>query len=154
MSALIEFLKGEGTDSKGRKLTEYHDKDDNWWERCHNHVQWAFPLPEESKAEPASPVATQSDYDVIAMDPVLKMRMVALLGRFVLFLDRTRGWRLPADHNHLRITRVLRCLCFCGLNDVAFDFCDYVKHEVGKVAGKQTIWYWDEALKRNPAWLK
>ena len=71
-----------------------------------------------------------------------------------MFLDRTTQWRRAKDHNHLRITRVLRSLCFCGLNDVAFDFCDYAKHEVGKVVGKETCWYWDEALKRNPAWLR
>lgn len=155
MSQIIDFLKGEGKDNEGRKLADYFDEfaNDEWWENCHGHIQFLFPLPEPSKAQPSSPVAEQSDYDVIEMEPVLKARMLSSLGRFILFLDRTTQWRRARDHNHLRITRVLRCLCFCGLNDVAFDFNRYVQAEVGRIVGKETCWYWDEALKRHPAWL-
>ena len=113
-----------------------------------------FPLPEASKMQPKSPVAEQGDFDAIGTDPVLKMRMMAALGRYIAFLDRTTQWRQPRDHNHLRITRVIRCLGFCGLNDAAFEFCEYAKHEVGKLVGKETVWYWEEALKRHPAWLQ
>jgi len=151
MSQIVDFFKG----AKGPGLT-FHEVlglTDAELEAGHIWVQWIFPLPEASKAQPSSPIATGSDYDVISMDPVLKARMLASLGRFILFLDRTTQWRRPKDHNHLRITRVLRSLCFCGLNDVAFDFCDYVKAEVGSIVGKETCWYWDEALKRKPAWL-
>lgn len=153
-SDLLDFLKGIGRDSRGRVFWAYFTPNDRWWEETHDFIQWAFPLPEPSKAQPQSPVATQEDYDVIANDPVLKARMIAMLGRYILFLDRTTAWRGAADHNHMRITRVIRCLCLCGLNDLAFDFCDYIKDEVGDIVGKSTLNYWDEALKRNPAWLE
>ena len=154
MSAILDFYNGVGTDNKGRYLSDYDSQTDQWWESCHNHVQWAFPLPEPSKAQPESPVASDSDYEAISRDPVLKARMMAMVGRYILFLERTSPWRLSMDHNHLRITRVIRCLCLCGLNDMAFDFCEYVKAVAGKAAGKTTVYYWTESLKRNPDWLK
>ncbi len=154
MSDLTEFLRGDVPNSNGLTLSDILDFSDEQFEFGHTHIQWMFPLPEASKAQPSSPIATQEDYDIIEMTPAVKMRMIASLGRFILFLDRTKVWRRPRDHNHLRITRALRSLCFCGLNDVAFDFCRYVKAEVGDIVGERTCWFWDEALKRNPAWLK
>jgi len=126
---------------------------DEQLESGHTWVQYLFPLPEPSKMQPSSPVATQDDFNFIAVSPLLKMRVVAALGRYIAFLDRTTQWRQVKDHNHLRITRVIRCLCFCGLNDAAYEFCEYTKAEVGKLVGRQTLWYWEEALKRHPAWL-
>jgi len=153
-SPILMFLSGDGHDAHGLHITDYFDMDDSWWERNHDHIQWAFPLPEPSRAQPQSPVATEPDYDAIAASPLLKARLLTMLGRYIMFLQRTVRWRNPRDHNHLRITRVIRCLCRSGLNDVAFDFCEFVKDQVGATVGKQTCWYWDEALKRNPAWLK
>ena len=152
MSAILDFYLRDKPSPAGT----YHEilqDTDRFWEDCHGHVQWVFPLPEASKMQPNSPVATQADYNVIASSPILKMRVLAALGRYIAFLDRTTQWRREHDHNHLRITRVIRCLCFCGLNDAAFDFCEYAKHVAGGKAGKQTVWYWEEALKRHPAWL-
>ena len=153
MSDILNFYRGKGYDDGGRTFHEVLQADDTFWDECHNFVQHCFPLPEPSKMQPQSPVATQDDFNAIAENPVLKMRVMAALGRYIQFLDRTTQWRQARDHNHLRITRVIRCLCFCGLNDAAFEFCEYAKHEVGKLVGKETIWYWEEALKRHPAWL-
>ncbi len=153
MSDILKFYKGQGYDDGGRLFHDVLQENDAFWESGHTFIQWVFPLPEPSKAQPHSPVATQEDFNVLGQDPKLKMRMVAALGRYIAFLDRTDQWRQAMDHNHLRITRVIRCLCFSGLNDVAFEFCEYVKAEVGKTVGKQTVWYWEEALKRHPAWL-
>ena len=153
MSALLDFYRGMGTDSLGRTLASYFDQDDDWWEGCHSHIQFAFPLPEASKARPDSPIATEADYDAIEDDPVLKARVVMMLGRYIAFLERTTAWHNPVDHNHLRITRVIRCLCRCGLIETAFEFNRYVQKVVGETVGPKTCRYWDEALKRNPAWL-
>lgn len=152
MSAILDFYL-HGKPSPAGTYHEILQSDDRFWEDCHGHVQWVFMLPEASKMQPNSPVAAHDDYNTIASSPVLKMRVLAALGRYIAFLDRTNQWRRGQDHNHLRITRVIRCLCFCGLNDAAFDFCEYVKHIAGGKAGKQTVWYWEEALKRHPAWL-
>lgn len=153
MSAILDFYQGKGLEL-GRTFHQVLYLSDQELEDNCDWVQWMFPLPEPSKMQPSSPVATQDDFNTIAESPVLKMRVLAALGRYITFLDRTQRWRRGTDHNHLRITRVIRCLCFCGLNDTAFEFCEYVKFIAGKTVGKQTIWYWEEALKRNPAWLQ
>ena len=153
MSAILDFYQSKGL-AAGRTFHQVLYLSDQELEDNCDWVQWMFPLPEPSKMQPDSPVATQSDFDAIASSPVLKMRVMAALGRYIAFLDRTTAWRRPKDHNHLRITRVIRCLCFCGLNDAAFEFCEYVKFIAGKAAGKETVWYWEEALKRHPAWLQ
>lgn len=153
MSDILDFYQCRGADDAGRTFYDVIRAGDDSWEKWHGHVQWMYPLPEPSRAQPRSPVATQDDYNEIATSPVLKMRMLAALGRYISFLDCTTQWRLPMDHNHLRITRVIRCLCLSGLNDAAFEFCEYVKDQVGATVGKKTVWFWDEALKRHPAWL-
>lgn len=153
MSDILDFLQGDEPNPEGLTLYDMLDFDDFQFEDGHTHIQWLFPLPEASKAQPSSPIATEADYDAIAESPVLKARLLASLGRYILFLDRTLPWRQARDHNHLRITRVIRCLCWSGLNDVAFEFCEYVKSEVGDVVGERTCWFWTEALKRDPAWL-
>jgi hypothetical protein len=150
---ILAFLSGSGLDNAGRTWASYFDFDDAAWEECHQHIQWMFPLPEASKMQPSSPVAIQDDYDQIALSPILRAKMAMSLGRYLLFLHRTSQWRVARDHNHLRITRVIRCLTWCGLNDQAIDFCDYVVGQVGDLVGKQTVWFWTEALKRDPAWL-
>jgi hypothetical protein len=153
MSAIFDFYLDRGLGA-GRTFHQVLSLSDDELENNCDWVQWMFPLPEPSKMQPDSPVATQDDYNIIAQSPELKMRVLAALGRYLAFLDRTYKWHRPKDHNHLRITRVLRCLCFCGLNDPAFEFCEYAKAKVGATVGKQTVWYWEEALKRHPAWLE
>jgi len=153
MSVILHFLRG-GKGAGGLTLSDMLDMDDAAFELSHTHIQWMFPLPEESKAQPSSPVAALSDYDDIAASPVLRARMLASLGRFILFLDRTIAWRQAVDHNHLRITRAIRCLGWCGLNDVAYDFVEYVTGEVGSIVPQKTVWYWEEALRRDPGWLQ
>ena len=153
MSKIIDFYQGVGTDAEGRTFYEALAMTDQQMEAGHHWIQWAFPLPEASKKQPTAPVATQDDLNILATQPVAKMRVLVALGRFIQFLDQTQEWRRPRDHNHLRITRVIRSLALVGHNDVAYEFAEYVKAVVGKVVGKEVIWYWNEALKRHPAWL-
>jgi hypothetical protein len=153
MSQILDFYKDKGL-AAGRTFHQVLNLSDQELEDNCDWVQWVFPLPEPSKMQPDSPVATQDDFNVIATTPELKMRMLAALGRYLAFLDCTFKWRRATDHNHLRITRVIRCLCLSGLNDPAYDVFEYVRDKVGTTVGKQTVWYWEEALKRHPAWLK
>lgn len=152
MSAILDFYQDKGLGA-GRTFHQVLSLSDDELENNCDWVQHVFPLPEPSKKQPGSPVATQDDFNTLATTPLLKMRVLAALGRYVAFLDSTTQWRRAKDHNHLRITRVIRCLCLCGLNDPAYDFYEYVKETVGSVVGKETVWYWEEALKRHPAWL-
>jgi len=128
---LIDFLSGAGKDASGRSFDTYINHSDQWWERCHDHIQWAFPLPMPSIAQPQSPVASLDFYDTVrkSEDAVLRWNMAVMAGRFMNFLQATmehNTWMRELDHNHLRISRAIRCLRLCGLEDVAqvlYDFC-------------------------------
>lgn len=154
--SLTEFILGCGTDSRGIPLGGYLDAGNQWWESNHNHIQWAFPLPEPSKAQPMSPVATDEFYETVRKNTGAQMRMVSLTGRYLQFLDETNGWRRQRDHNHLRITRVLRCLLLCGLDDLACKVYLYCRTEAGDIVGEK-VWrdYWAEAATNiNPKFLQ
>jgi hypothetical protein len=153
VSRIIKFLTGDESDGEGRLIHDYIDMTDAEWESEHRMIQWAFPLPEASSKQATSPVATQSDYNAISINPVLQGRLLMLLGRYIAFLDRTANWRRAKDHNHLRITRVLRCLTLSGMGDVTYTFHLYVTTITRGTIGKETLYYWSEALKRHPAWL-
>jgi len=154
MHQLLDHLSGTGKDDKGRTHEDYLAGDDTWWENCHGHIQWAFPLPEASKAQPSSPVADDTFYSTVKKSPKLQARMITMTGRYLQFLEQTVLWRRPHDHNHLRITRVIRCLSLCGLNDLAEKVFVYCRTEGEGIVPIET-WraYWREALSDNPKFL-
>ena len=143
MSKITDFYAG-GLDDSGRTLYDLLDRGDAFWEHDHHFIQWLFPLPERSVAVPTSPIATADDY-VKLSEPRPAMRMIAALGRFLNFLEHTTAWRSPRDHNHLRITRVLRCLTLCGHSHLARTFYRYLR-EVAPLSHQDTLTYWENAL--------
>ena len=149
---LIMFHRFNGPDSTGLRMGDYIVADDVWWEESHLHIQWAFPLPEPSAAQPSSPVAGEHFYRDVQSDPVTKLGLMTLLARYFEFLYGSPKWRTQKDHNHLRITRVLRCLTLCGMGEVAQTFHDYCVASTS-VENRPTIpaishKFWREALKQ------
>ncbi|MGC8120577.1 hypothetical protein ACP2AU_08870, partial [Marinobacter sp. VGCF2001] len=51
-SPLILFMRGEGRDHQGRTNAEILAFDDFWLGYTHDFVQWLFPIPETSRANP------------------------------------------------------------------------------------------------------
>ncbi len=52
---LTRFFSG-GTDDQGRSFDEILGWDDARLEMVHDYIQWIFPLPERSGANPSAPV--------------------------------------------------------------------------------------------------
>lgn len=151
MSIILDFYRGTGTGA-GRTFEQVIALDDFNLERAHDWVQWAFPLPEPSKAQPKSPVMTEADIEAFKNDLELRARVGQALARFTLFLSRTHDWRDRYDHNHLRITRVLRFLTLIGMQGEAQTLYQMLTKEHPGLPGK-TEWYWQEAMKETPEWL-
>lgn len=132
MSRLVNFYRGESTDSEGRFLKELWGWTDDELEAVHDFIQWMFPLPEPSQFNPDAPLLTEEDIAAFRRDPVLPANLRRSFERFLTFLGlsltangqvveganltaRARDvWSYP-NHNWLRITRVLRCLRLLGL---------------------------------------
>ena len=110
MSALAAFLDGSGVDGAGRTHADVLALDDRELERRHDFVQWLFPLPEASAAGPGSPVLTKADVEAARGSAATQANLRAAAARMLAFYRATEHWLAPFDHNHLRITRIVRSL--------------------------------------------
>jgi hypothetical protein len=97
----------------------------------HDYIQWIFPLPERSGAKPSAPVLDAEAIAAIRANAEFQgrlrsafLRMLAFYG-FALdgdavvegprFATASRNWLHAGNHNHLRLTRMLRSLRVLGL---------------------------------------
>jgi subtilisin family serine protease len=65
---LHAFLAGRGTDGRGRTLERVLAFSDDELERVHDYIQWLFPLPTRSMAQPDAPVLTGDAIEAIKAD--------------------------------------------------------------------------------------
>ena len=91
-------------------------------EKCHDYIQWLFPLPEDSKFMKDAPKLDESTAKVLAKD--YSMRVFEAVKVMMKFwgihlnlnskdkpsVDPDQYWMKPDDHNHFRISRILRFL--------------------------------------------
>jgi len=120
------------------------DQSDDLMEDRHDYIQWLFPLTERSLAVPWAPVLTAPDLGVIRADPVIQDRMRVSTARMMLFYARTSAWKRANDHNHLRITRILKSLTLVGQRAEAEAFRAWLLRQ-GPDATAVTLRFWEEA---------
>lgn len=132
MPRLLNFYRGEDTDSEGRFLNDIWAWGDGELEEVHDFIQWLFPLPEPSPLNPNAPLLAEDDTAVFREDQLLQAYLRKSFERILTFLEltmdqkgkvversnfmaRARGvWAYP-NPNWLRITRILRSLRLLGL---------------------------------------
>ena len=107
---IVAFLEGEGTDARGRTLFDVLGSDNATLEQVHDFIQWLFPLPEPSGAAPDAPVLTPDETRAIQDSVMAQCALAAATDRMEAFYRSYPGWLRPHDHNHLRITRIIRSL--------------------------------------------
>jgi hypothetical protein len=139
-------------------------------EAVHDFIQWLFPLPEPSPVNPLAPVldpATIAEFRKRSDLTTALLRsfetMLAFYGfRLVetpqvrvdpsaLFAQASENWLTTGNHNHLRITRILRSTRVLGLethSEAFFRALSEVyetpggRHAVGEVSFR----YWRSAV--------
>jgi hypothetical protein len=107
---LHAFLAEAARDSRGRLAADVLGFSDEPLEKVHDYIQWLFPLPIRSGAQPGAPVLTQAEIDAIRADPSAQDTLRRAAGRMLRFYRDSRWWLTPYDHNHLRITRIIHSL--------------------------------------------
>ena len=107
---IVTFLKGSGVDAYGRRLDQILAETDEYWEHTHNFIQWLFPLDEESRSVRGSPVLEEEHMRAIRESESARNNLQRSVTRYKDFLVGTTNWRSGYDHNHLRISRVIKCL--------------------------------------------
>lgn len=153
-SRLHAFLAGTGRDVRGRTLEDVLALPDRDLEQVHDFIQWLFPLPTRSAAQPDAPILSPGDAEAIRSDPVALANLERASERMLAFYRDTRHWLRFDDHNHLRITRILLSLrLLCG-DDAALRFHDAIMalHAAGgSPVNPRNLRYWTDAVAPRPA---
>jgi hypothetical protein len=126
---LVAFYEGSAPDDRGRFRDEILQFDDERLEAVHNFIQWLFPLPERSGANPAAPILDAAAIDAFRARPELHAALRRSLDRMLAFygfawsgdcvvksasFPGRSDWLAPENHNYLRLTRILRSLSLLG----------------------------------------
>ena len=146
--AIYFFLSGYEKNTSGWLLSDIWKFNDTQIENTHTFIQWVFPTDEPSRATPGSPVLSEQQILKIQNSEQAKQNLSKSADWFFNFLRRNNYWRKAHDHNHLRITRVIKSLrLLCG-----DDEADYYKEQFWQLLGadisqipSKTIEYWEDA---------
>ena len=136
LSPLVDFLNETGPDAAGRSLDAVLVFDDAALEHHHDFIQWLFPLPEPSRAVAGSPVLTPEDQTAISMSATALANIAAAADRMARFYAATDAWLAPHDHNHLRISRIIRSLRLLVGETVADRFRDGLMQQMVSRGGR------------------
>jgi hypothetical protein len=167
-SRITRFYAGDGLDDRGRSLADLQAQSLDELEYNHDYIQWLFPLPERSSANPSAPLLTAADLAAFAASLALRdnlLRSLAVLLRFYglelrdtpagfevrraqTFAQRSKVWLTPYNHNFLRLTRILRSLSLldCASHAAALFQClEDIYRESHAIIGAETFRYWKSA---------
>lgn len=146
---LSDFLNGTSPDHRGRYLRDIWDFDDKAIEHTHDFIQWMFPLKERSGSVPGVPTLSAKDIDAIHGSDVARANLERSVQWYLGFLQRNDYWVKPYDHNHLRITRVIKALDLLLSQRVALTFLNSVLEVVGESVdsvSQAAIRFWKAAI--------
>jgi hypothetical protein len=129
---VLAFLEGEGRDARGRSVFDVLAMNDAAIEHTHDFIQWLFPLPEPSAAVPESPVLTADDIEAIRASDLAPIALSGATDRMTAFYRSTHDWLMPNDHNHRRITRIIRSLRLLVGDAAADGFRDMILARVAE----------------------
>ena len=128
---IVGFLEGTGIDNHGRRLDQVVAENDEYWEHTHNFIQWLFPLDEESRSVRGSPVLEEEHMRAIRESESARNNLQRSVTRYKDFLAGTTTWRRGYDHNHLRISSVIKCLRLLVNDEEANAFTYWVAGQLG-----------------------
>jgi hypothetical protein len=165
----VQFYRGSGTDHRGRRLDDILAWDDGKLEEVHDFIQWLFPLEEPSAVNPRAPILVDADRRAFADEPALGANLRRSFARMLSFYglqlvegagaprvlrsgkwpERSPNWLTPHNHNHLRLTRIIKSLALLGMGDLGRALFDALAEEYGRgvsaVIGPTTFEFWRSA---------
>ena len=121
---VCDFLEG-GFDYRNRTVAEILAKDDDWLESTHDYIQWLFPLDVKSFSNRNAPVMLIDDILRISESDAAQQNLQASVKRMKEF------WVTRYNHNHLRITRVIKSLRLISGSVAAEEFKGWLYYHLG-----------------------
>lgn len=161
---IISFLEGTGQDHRGRTFKDFLEADDTYLEGCHDFIQGVVPLHEESRFATTYPILTEETVEKAKQSETIKKNLILAKERMERFYgigkyydDKkiedwfNKGPRNTANHNLLRVTRIIRSLRLLGLETEAQDFYETVKKSLIKfidelMSNKMEFWRYDRGI--------
>lgn len=158
-------------DLQGRSLSSILAWSNAELEHCHDYIQNLFPLPEPSPFNPAAPLISSGVFTAFRTKPELRNRLKESFCRMLTFYGfklhvdganeivvkgenfgrASRNWVTRFNHNHLRITRIIRSLRVLGLEQQAAAFfvalekvCEGNGRTIGSI-GQRSLEFWTRA---------
>ena len=128
---IVGFLEGKTPDHLGRILAMLLQQTDYQAETNHDYIQWLFPLDEPSRSVNGVPILTDLDIDEIRQSSLAQANLAKSARWFLGFLERNDHWITKYNHNHLRITRVIKSLRLLASDKAADEFKDKVLGYLG-----------------------
>ncbi|KAI9648150.1 hypothetical protein NHQ30_002782 [Ciborinia camelliae] len=175
---LIAFFRNKQPDYAGRFISQIMKWNHQKLEDTHDYIQWLFPLPEASMVYDAPLI----DADVFAsfhhspeLQSILKTSFIKMLDFYGFkfaddldennlpviikapnFDERSGNWLVIKDHNHLRISRILRSLRVLNLEFEAAAFYKAISEIIysknGQMVSSQSAEFWRRAAERPLHW--
>lgn len=109
-SRLVAFLEGSGTDTGSRRLSDIWQFDDDEIDHTHDFIQWMFPLREASGANFNALTLATSDIEAIQSSMQCRQNLEKSATWILAFFERTEEIFQYTNHNHLRVTRIIKSL--------------------------------------------
>lgn len=164
-SAIIRFLLGEPVvvNEKPMDINTIWKYNYTQLEERHDYIQWLFPLADASDYNPNAPVLTLRDLEIITEHPAIRERLLRSLELMLDFYGFSLDWKTktvsqtdpkawpPTYHNYLRITRILKSLTICGLNEYAVAFYNALLSipDIKNDVPQTSLDYWKDAIYIN-----
>jgi len=126
LTEIVSFLEGKTPDHRGRTLAMALRQTDHQAEATHDYIQWFFPLDEPSRSVNGAPVLTELDIEEIKESILVQGNLAKSARWFLGFLERNDHWITKYNHNHLRITRIIKSLRLLASDEAADEFRDKV----------------------------
>jgi hypothetical protein len=178
---LYEFFRGRRYPNTDLQIDDIIDWTDDKLERRHDFVQYVFPLPEQSQFNRDAPALDEATYRAIYNDDAAIIKLRTMWQRMMIFYgfemcgpvddDGNCSWRIrrgkeleaslrrwarSSNHNHLRITRILRCLRLFRLNLELGTMYNLLRETSNRYPiGVVSLGYWHAAVSdsiwKNPS---
>ena len=145
MTDVLNFLEEKSGDHQKRMISEIWGWPDDAWECEHDFIQWLFPLNEKSMSVPNAPVIREPEISWIRESETAQIALRRSADRYKIFLAGEKCWKLSYNHNHLRITRVIKSLRLLSGDDEAHRFKYWVAGELGDridIINEKTKQFW------------
>jgi len=126
VTEIVSFLEGKTPDHRGRTFAMLLQQSDHQAETTHDYIQWLFPLDEPSRSVNGAPVLTELEIDEIRQSSLAQANLAKSARWFLGFLERNDHWITKYNHNHLRITRIIKSLRLLASDEAADEFRDKV----------------------------